>query len=109
MTSIAFCAGVVPLTPLSEAQPTAADIATFSRGFGDARLNALIERGLAVNGDVKLAMARLDNGRDTQLDLARSQGLGALYPRLSLSGLRGLLGLNAASTGSLGGGWGSAS
>jgi multidrug efflux system outer membrane protein len=60
------------------AQPTAADIATFWRGFGDERLNALIERGLAVNGDVKLAMARLQEARASQdeADAAQRPSLG---------------------------------
>ncbi len=60
------------------AQPTAADIASFWRGFGDAKLNALIERALAANGDVKLAQARLQEARAGQdeADAAQRPGLG---------------------------------
>jgi outer membrane protein, multidrug efflux system len=45
--------------------PASADIAAFWRGFGDADLSALIERGLAVNGDVRIAQARLQESRAT--------------------------------------------
>ncbi len=57
---------------------TTADIATFWRGFGDTRLNALIERALAANGDVKLAQARLQEARASQdeADAAQRPGVG---------------------------------
>jgi NodT family efflux transporter outer membrane factor (OMF) lipoprotein len=57
---------------------TSADIATFWRGFGDAKLNALIERAVAANGDVKLAQARLQEARASQdeADAAQRPGLG---------------------------------
>ena len=44
-------------------QAAAADIATFWRGFNDAQLNALIDRALAANGDVRIAQARLQEAR----------------------------------------------
>jgi len=43
--------------------PASADIAAFWRGFADADLTALIERGLAANGDVRIAQARLQESR----------------------------------------------
>jgi outer membrane protein, multidrug efflux system len=59
-------------------QAPAADIASFWRGFGDARLNALIERALAANGDVRIAQARLQEARASQdeADAAQRPGLG---------------------------------
>lgn len=47
----------------TNAQATAADIASFWRGFKDAALDALIERALAANGDVRVAQARLQEAR----------------------------------------------
>jgi outer membrane protein, multidrug efflux system len=55
-------AGASPIDT-SNAQPSSSDIATFWRGFNDARLNALIERALAANGDVRIAQARLQEAR----------------------------------------------
>jgi multidrug efflux system outer membrane protein len=49
--------------PAVAVNPAAADIAAFWRGFGDAELTALIERGLAANGDVRIAQARLQESR----------------------------------------------
>jgi multidrug efflux system outer membrane protein len=46
----------------SNAQATA-DIATFWRGFNDNTLNALIDRALAGNADVRIAQARLHEAR----------------------------------------------
>jgi len=43
-----------------------AEIASFWRGFNDAALNALIERALAANGDVRIAQARLQEVRSLQ-------------------------------------------
>lgn len=43
-----------------------ADIAAFWRGFNDAALNALIERALTANGDVRIAQARLTEARSLQ-------------------------------------------
>lgn len=39
------------------------DIASFWRGFDDAALTALVERALEVNGDVRIAQARLQESR----------------------------------------------
>lgn len=47
-------------------RPLAADIATFWRGFGDPKLNTLIERAVIANGDVRLAQARLLEARASQ-------------------------------------------
>ncbi len=47
----------------TNAQAPAADIATFWRGFNDPQLNALIERALAANGDVRIAQSRLQEAR----------------------------------------------
>ncbi len=57
---------------------TTPDIASFWRGFGDAKLNALIERAVAANGDVKLAQARLLEARASQdeADAASRPGVG---------------------------------
>ena len=49
--------------PAAAVNPAGADIAAFWRGFGDAELTALIERGLAANGDVRIAQARLQESR----------------------------------------------
>jgi len=61
---LALDAGFVN-APGAAATPASADIAAFWRGFGDADLSALIERGLAVNGDVRIAQARLQESRAT--------------------------------------------
>jgi outer membrane protein, multidrug efflux system len=47
----------------TNAQPASADIATFWRGFNDVRLNTLIDRALAANGDIRIAQARLQEAR----------------------------------------------
>ena len=62
----------------TNAQPAAPDIATFWRGFNDPALNALIERGLAANGDVRIAQARLMEARANQgeADAQARPGLG---------------------------------
>jgi outer membrane protein, multidrug efflux system len=54
------------------------DIARFWRGFNDARLDALIERALAANTDVRLAQARLQEARALQgeADAASRPGVG---------------------------------
>lgn len=59
------------------ATPTQSDIAQFWRGFNDAALNALIERALLANGDVRLAQARLQEVRFNQgeIDAAARPGL----------------------------------
>ncbi|MET0210741.1 MAG: efflux transporter outer membrane subunit [Burkholderiaceae bacterium] len=60
------------------AQPTSADIATFWRGFNDPALNALIDRALTANGDVRIAQGRLQEARAAQgeADAAARPGLG---------------------------------
>lgn len=65
-------------SPGANAQPVAAEIATFWRGFGDATLNALIDRALQANGDVKLAAARLQEARASlgEADAAQRPGVG---------------------------------
>jgi len=55
-------------------QAPSADIASFWRGFGDPALTALVERSLAVNGDVRIAQARLQEARAT-LQGARAEQL----------------------------------
>ena len=47
----------------TNSQAPATDIATFWRGFNDARLNTLIDRALAANGDIRIAQARLQEAR----------------------------------------------
>jgi multidrug efflux system outer membrane protein len=63
---------------VSNTQPPATDIATFWRGFNDARLNGLIERALAANGDIRIAQARLQEARANQgeADAGGLPGLG---------------------------------
>jgi len=65
-------------TANANAQPIATDIASFWRGFQDARLNALVERALAANGDVLIAQARLQEARalQGQADAAGLPGVG---------------------------------
>ena len=58
----------------TNAQPVSGDIASFWRGFNDAALSALVERGLAANGDVRIAQARLQEARALQGE-ADAQGL----------------------------------
>lgn len=60
------------------AQAVSAEIVRFWRGFGDATLDALIERGLAANGDVQIAQARLSEARAVlgEADAAARPGLG---------------------------------
>ncbi len=60
-----------------DSRAPAEDIAVFWRGFGDARLDALIERALAANGDVRVAQARLLEARAglDEADAARRPGL----------------------------------
>jgi len=59
-------------------EPVPADIASFWRGFQDARLSALVERALAANGDVRIAQARLQEARalQGQADAAGLPGVG---------------------------------
>ena len=59
-------------------QPVAADIASFWRGFGDAKLTTLIDRALQANGDVRVAAARLQEARANldEADAAQRPGLG---------------------------------
>lgn len=54
------------------------DIARFWRGFSDPKLDALIERALAANTDVRLAQARLQEARALQgeADAASRPGVG---------------------------------
>jgi len=61
----------------ANAQPVSADIATFWRGFNDARLSVLVDRALAANGDLRVAAARLDEARASQgeVDAAARPGL----------------------------------
>lgn len=60
------------------AQPVAADIAAFWRGFNDPMLNALIDAALKSNGDVRIAQTRLQEARANQAeaDAAARPGLG---------------------------------
>ena len=60
------------------AAPTAADIATFWRGFNDAELTALVERAIAANGDIRIAQARLQESQATrtEIDAATSPSIG---------------------------------
>ncbi len=55
-----------------------AEIASFWRGFGDAKLTALVERAIAANGDVKIAQARLTEARAAfdESEAAQRPGLG---------------------------------
>jgi multidrug efflux system outer membrane protein len=59
-------------------QPAPADIATFWRGFNDASLNALMDRALAANGDIRIAQSRLQEARANQgeADAAGLPGVG---------------------------------
>lgn len=63
------------------AQAPGTDIATFWRGFNDAALNELVDRALAVNGDLRVAQARLQEARATlqgaQAELLPSIGVAA--------------------------------
>ncbi len=77
--AIALDAGFVnPGATASNAQPVGADIARFWRGFGDAELDALIERALLANGDVRIAQARLQEARANlgEADAAARPGFG---------------------------------
>ena len=60
------------------AEPVAADIATFWRAFNDAELSALVERALQANGDVRIAQARLQESRAlrTEVDAATLPSIG---------------------------------
>lgn len=60
------------------AEPVAADIATFWRAFDDAELSALVERALQANGDVRIAQARLQESRAlrTEVDAATLPSIG---------------------------------
>src|SRR5690606_1307938 len=50
----------------SNTQAPGEDIARFWRGFSDPALNALIDRALAANTDIRLAQARLQEARALQ-------------------------------------------
>ncbi|RZU01187.1 efflux transporter outer membrane subunit [Rivibacter subsaxonicus] len=50
-------------TERSNAAQPGAEIASFWRGFNDPALDALIERAIAANGDVRIAQARLQEAR----------------------------------------------
>ena len=45
------------------AAPVGTEIAVFWRGFNDATLNALVDRAIAANGDIRIAQARLQEAR----------------------------------------------
>lgn len=76
------------------AQAPADDIAVFWNAFDDATLSALVERALAVNGDIRIAQARLQEARallggtraqaypeiDATADASRSLAPGYLSP-----------------------------
>lgn len=59
-------------------QPPAADIARFWRGFNDPKLDALIDRSLAANTDIRLAQARLQEATALrgEADAAGRPGVG---------------------------------
>jgi multidrug efflux system outer membrane protein len=62
--AIAVDAGFVAAgTTRVDAGAPGAEIARFWRGFDDAALSQLVERALAVNGDVRIAQARLRESR----------------------------------------------
>ena len=63
------------------AQPPAADIATFWRGFNDPVLTRLVEAALAANGDVRIAQARLREARAMLLGARAAQ-----LPEVDVSG-----------------------
>jgi multidrug efflux system outer membrane protein len=65
-------------TSAVNAQAVSAEVASFWRGFGDATLSALVERGIAANGDVLIAQARLQEARANlgEADAAARPGLG---------------------------------
>jgi multidrug efflux system outer membrane protein len=65
----------------ANAQSPASDIATFWRGFNDPALTALVERALEVNGDVRIAMGRLQEARATQVGTRA-----ALLPEVDATG-----------------------
>lgn len=83
--------------PVLDAAAPGADIATFWRGFDDAVLARLVDRALAVNGDVRIAAARLRESRaieastdaerlpEVRLEGGASRGLtpGYLFPGAS--------------------------
>jgi len=62
----------------SNAQAPGEDIARFWRGFNDPALDALIERALSANTDIRLAQARLQEARALQgeADAAARPGVG---------------------------------
>jgi multidrug efflux system outer membrane protein len=60
-------------------QPVGADIATFWRGFNDPALDALVERALQANGDVRIAQARLQ-----ETSAARSEIDASSLPQIDL-------------------------
>lgn len=62
----------------TNAQAVSADIASFWRGFKDPALDALIERAIQANGDVRIAQARLQEARANlgEADAAARPGLG---------------------------------
>jgi multidrug efflux system outer membrane protein len=64
----------VPAAYLEPAATGEADLSAWWRGFGDARLSALIERALAQNLDVELAAARIREARA----LERAAGAGTM-------------------------------
>lgn len=71
-------AGATSATMGSNTQAPGDDIARFWRGFNDAQLDALIERALAANTDIRLAQARLQEARALQgeADSASRPGVG---------------------------------
>jgi len=68
--------------PTINASPGGADAESLKnwwQSFGDAQLNALIERSLAENLDVKIALTRINQAR-----VARSGAYSALFPSVNL-------------------------
>lgn len=68
-------------TASPDARQVRADIATFWRGFNDPVLDALVDRAIAANTDLRIAQARLQEAR-AGLDVADAAG----RPGLGLSG-----------------------
>jgi NodT family efflux transporter outer membrane factor (OMF) lipoprotein len=73
--------GTASLAPGVPTAPTAADFVRWWRVLRDSRLNALIERAVAANPDIEIALTRVQEAREQQIVVA-----GAMLPTVGGSG-----------------------
>jgi NodT family efflux transporter outer membrane factor (OMF) lipoprotein len=77
--------GTASLTSATDSPPSAADFVRWWQVLHDSQLNALIERAVASNPDIEIALTRVQEARTEQIVV-----LGALLPTVGASAAAGL-------------------